>query len=256
MGEMNWETSITEIKPNSVRVRGYPIDKLMGETSFGAGVYLLLKGELPDEKTGRLMDAILLSSVDHGATPPSVLAARTVASTGSALNACVAAGILAISESHGGAIENCMRTILEIKQLIDGGMEQKAAVEKLLADYKSVKKRVSGMGHRIHTADPRTDRMFMIASESGVHGRFICILKTVEEVLAEQGKKLPINVDGAIAAILCELEFDPALANGFFMIARTVGLVAQVHEEKTTMRRMRKIHPTDTTYTGPEVREP
>ena len=67
-----WKTAITEIAPNSVRVRGYDIGDLMGRVSFGHTVYLILCGELPDEKVGRLMDAILVASIDHGATPPSL----------------------------------------------------------------------------------------------------------------------------------------------------------------------------------------
>src|SRR6185295_10113701 len=82
---------------------------LMGKVSFGAAVYLILTGKLPDENTGRLLDAILVSSIDHGATPPSCLAARTVASTGASLSQSVAAGIMSINRHHGGAIEDCAR---------------------------------------------------------------------------------------------------------------------------------------------------
>ena len=76
----SWKTAITHIEPNHVRVRGHDIGELMGSVGFGAAVYLILRGELPDEKTARLMDAILVSSTDHRVTPPSALAARTIAS--------------------------------------------------------------------------------------------------------------------------------------------------------------------------------
>src|SRR5207247_1578390 len=88
-----WNTAITRVEPNRVAVRGYDIAELMGHVSFGAAVHLLLTGELPSPAIGRLMDGILVSSIDHGATPPSALAARTVASTGASLSASVAAGI-------------------------------------------------------------------------------------------------------------------------------------------------------------------
>ena len=68
-----WTTAITKIEPNKVAVRGRDIASLMGNTSFGAAVYLILTGKLPDEQTGRLMDAILGSSIYHGATPPPCL---------------------------------------------------------------------------------------------------------------------------------------------------------------------------------------
>jgi Citrate synthase len=74
----------------------------------------------------------------------------------------------------------------------------------------------------------------------------------VEKALKEMtGKSLPINVDGAIAALLCELKIPPEIGNAFFILSRVAGPVAHVHEEKTRMRPMRKIHPTDFEYDGP-----
>src|SRR5207247_11014360 len=104
-----WNTAITRVQPNKVAVRGYDIAELMGRVSFGAAVYLVLKGELPPPAVARLMDAILVSSIDHGATPPSALAARTVASTGASLSASVAAGIMSINRHHGGDIQDRAR---------------------------------------------------------------------------------------------------------------------------------------------------
>src|SRR5947209_10248585 len=91
-----WNTAVTRVEPNRVAVRGYDIADLMGRVSFGAAVHLILTGELPAPSIARLMDAVLVASIDHGATPPSALAARTVASTGASLSASVAAGIMSI----------------------------------------------------------------------------------------------------------------------------------------------------------------
>lgn len=109
-----WTTGVTKIEPNKVAVRGHDIADLMGNASFGAAVHLILTGRMPDERVGRLMDAILVSSIDHGATPPSCLAARTVASTGASLSQSVAAGIMSINKHHGGAIEDCARYLSSI----------------------------------------------------------------------------------------------------------------------------------------------
>src|SRR5205823_7059131 len=109
-----WNTAITRVEPNRVAVRGYDIADLMGRASFGAAVHLILTGELPTPPISRLMDAVLVASIDHGATPPSVLAARTVASTGASLSASVAAGIMSINRHHGGAIEDCARQLKKI----------------------------------------------------------------------------------------------------------------------------------------------
>jgi citrate synthase len=117
-------------------------------------------------------------------------------------------------------------------------------------------KRASGFGHRIHTKDPRTQKLFSLAEELGLAGKFIRIARAVEKGLEEfLGKRLPINVDGAIAALLCELDIPPEIGNAFFIIARVPGLVAHVHEEITRMRPMRKIDPQDYAYDGPGERK-
>ena len=83
----------------------------MGQISFSQAIYLALTGKLPSPEVGQVLDAIFVASIDHGATPPSALAARTSASTGAPFNAAVAAGLLSINKYHGGAVEDCMRMI-------------------------------------------------------------------------------------------------------------------------------------------------
>ena len=249
-----WTTAITQIEPNHVRVRGYDIAELMGNVSFGAMVYLILRGELPDEKTGRLMDAIICAGIDHGATPPSALAARTVASTGANLSAAVAAGIMCINQHHGGAMENCAKALAELLVKVDDGMAMNDAAKTLLDEFKAVNRRIAGFGHRIHTADPRTKRLFELAKECGAFGRYCEAALAVEQVFKDKGKPLPINVDGAIGAILANLGFEPEVMNGLFMIPRCAGMVAHVREEQTRMKPMRKIDPVAHTYDGPATR--
>jgi len=258
MAEKNtsWRTAIAEIQPNHVRVRGYDIADLMGNISFGASVYLILRGELPSVKIGRLMDAILVSSIDHGATPPSVLAARTVASTGAALSASVAAGIMSINRYHGGAIEECARQLGHItSRARERGHELDQMAEIVLEEMKAAGQRMSGFGHRIHTSDPRTARLFELAEEAGICGIHVQAAQAVERVFKSSGKPLPINVDGAIGAILADLGFPFEVMNGLFMIARAPGLVAHVVEEHMRCKPMRKIDPDNCEYDGPKARK-
>jgi citrate synthase len=257
MSDLHWKTGITNIQPNKISLRGYPIDKLMGRVTFSQAIYLALKGEFPSPEVGRLIDAIFVSSVDHGASPPSVLAARTVASTGGELNAAVAAGVLAISRFHGGAIEEGMQLFLKIGQRMEAkALSPDQAAETVLDEMKAAGRRASGFGHRLHFRDPRTEKLFSLAAELGYAGRYVQIARAAEAVLARQlGKPLPINVDGAIAAVLCELGFPPEVGNAFFIIARVPGLVAHIREEKTREKPMRKIHPEDFEYDGPGERE-
>jgi citrate synthase len=256
MSDLHWKTGITEVEPNKIKVKGYPVDQLMGKISFSQAVYLVLKGEMPSQEAGKLIDAILVSSVDHGASPPSVLTARTVASTGAELNSAVASGVQAISRYHGGAIEEGMKLFIRInKRKIESGKDLEDVVLRELKEMKKKKQRASGFGHRLHKKDPRTQRLFDLAEELGLAGEYVETALAVEKALKETtGKSLPINVDGAIAALLCELKIPPEIGNAFFILSRVAGLVAHVHEEKTRMRPMRKIHPTDFEYDGPSER--
>jgi citrate synthase len=257
MTNLHWKTAITKVEANKISIRGYRLDDLIGNVSYAQMVYLVFKGDMPSEEVGKLMDAILVSSIDHGATPPSALSAITVASTGAPLNASVAAGILAISKFHGGAIEECMLLLKKgMEKILSQGCSIKLAVQQVISEYMNDKKRLSGFGHRLHTDDPRTKKLFTLAEKCGISGRYIQLIREFEAELAQSlGKKLPINVDGAIATLLCELDFDPILANAFFMVARVPGLVAHIYEENTRYKPMRKIHPTDVEYDGPEERE-
>src|SRR6201989_3329599 len=108
-------SALNSIAPNTILIRGYAVDEMMGRLSFAEAVYLLLMGELPTPAIGRMLNAVLVSSLDHGVTPPSTVAARNVATSGAPLKDCVAAGILAFGPHHGGDIESCMR-------FLDGGL--------------------------------------------------------------------------------------------------------------------------------------
>src|SRR5438045_3293371 len=210
-----WNTAVTRIEPNRVAVRGYDIAELMGRASFGAAVYLILTGELPSPAIGRLMDAILVASIDHGATPPSALAARTVASTGAPLSAAVGAGIMSINRHHGGAIEDCAR---QLKKIADRATSDSISMDEAatcaLAAMKEVGDRMPGFGHRYHTKDPRTARLFELAREAGVDGTHMKAARAVEKSLDDARKALPINVEGAMGAIMDDLGMNSDVFNG------------------------------------------
>ena len=251
-----WNSAITRIAPNKVAVRGYDIAELMGHVSFGAAVHLILTGELPTPPIARLMDAILVSSIDHGATPPSALAARTVASTGASLSASVAAGIMSINRHHGGAIEDCARQLKAIAdRSVRESLSMDEAASRSLVAMREAGERMPGFGHRLHTKDPRTTRLFELAREAGVDGTHMQAARAVEKAFAAAKKSLPINVDGAIGAILGDLGMNPAAFNGIFMIARTPGLVAHIMEEQTREKPMRRIDPVNQGYDGPPPRK-
>ena len=252
MKEEAWKTAITKVEPNKLLLRGYRIDELMGNITFAQAVFLAIKGELPSNKEAKMIDAMLVSSIDHGVTPPSCLSARTIASAGAPLNAALAGGILAISKHHGGAIEDCMRVIQEaVRRKREMNKTEQEMATIVVTEHKEKNKRIPGYGHRIHTKDPRTLKLFQIASDLGIASGYVKMAKAIEDAIEQSGgKRLPINVDGAIATLLCEMNFPTELANAFFILARIPGLVAHVYEEQTRMKPMRFINPKDHEYNG------
>ena len=256
MKPQTWQTNITRIRENEILVKGYPIEDLMGQRSFAETFYLLIKGELPTRNIARVLDAILISSVDHGVTPPSCQTAILSASTGAALNGALAAGILSINEFHGGAIADSMRLLKSAINLMKTtSMSVPDAAAAIVDDHLTHRKKLMGYGHRVHSNDPRTQKLFDIATENGVAGVHVAMCLAIRDALQERGKSLPVNVDAAIAALLCELDFPETLANAFFIISRLPGLVAHILEEKSRYKPMRKIDFAMAEYDGPEKRQ-
>jgi citrate synthase len=257
MSEETWKTGITKIEPNKIAFKGYHVDELMGRVPFADVVFLLLKGDLPSKEEGLLMDAMLVSSIDHGVTPPSALAARTVASGGAPLTTAMAAGISSINRYHGGAIEGCMKVLLDaVERRRSTGKGSAEVAAEIVGEFRAAGKRIPGYGHRVHTEDPRSARLFALAEEVGIAGEYVEMAHAIRSAMKEEfGRDLPMNVDGAIATMLCEMDFPPEMSNGIFAISRSGGLVAQVYEEQTRMRPMRRIDPAAHEYDGPPERK-
>jgi citrate synthase len=256
--DSQWRTAITQIEPNKILIRGYAVDEMMGRLSFAEAVYLILRGELPTPTMGKLFGAVLVSSIDHGITPPSTLAARNVATAGARLRASVAAGVLGLGLYHGGDIESCMRFLQDGLARVRNGASYEAAAEALVKGFLDTDQRPPGFGHRIHTSDPRATRLMQMAHELELDGEYVHLMRTIERVLAARQdaaqKPLPLNVDGAISAVCGDMGFEPELGNALFVIARVPGLVAHANEERSRQRPMRQIDPNDAVYDGPQRR--
>ena len=258
VGPTSWQTGITDIAPNRILIRGYPVDELMGRLSFADAVYLLLMGDLPTPAIGRMLNAVLVSSLDHGVTPPSTLATRNVATSGAPLKDSVAAGILAFGPHHGGDIESCMRFLDAGLCLQRNGHSWPDAARTAVDDCLRVHHTPPGFGHRFHTRDPRAARLFQMALELELDGEHVQMIRAIERELdarqAALGRHLPVNVDGAIAAITADLGFAYDLGNAIFLISRLPGLIAHAHEERTRQAPMRQIDPKDHQYDGAHER--
>ena len=254
-----WATSLTSIEPNRILVRGYPLDDLMGRVNFGEAFYLLLTGELPSPSVGYLMDAMLVSFIDHGVTPPSTLATRNVATTGASIRGAVAAGVLGFGRHHGGDALAC-------RSLLDEGLQLARTSGGIAAAASSLVDRLifagelppPGFGHRYHTIDPRATRLLQIAHELEVDQAYTQLLRAIEHALGVhpelKDRPLPINIDGAIAAVCGDMGLPSEVADALLIISRVPGLAAHALEEQRREAPMRVIDPGSHRYDGPAER--
>jgi len=126
---------------------------------------------------------------------------------------------------------------------------------KVAAEYRARALRVPGFGHRQHAVDPRSKRLLELANEVGLSGRYVAHAQAMERLLSQSASKpVPLNADGAIAALLCEIAFPKAAANGIFMLARVPGLIAHCLEEQARNRPLRAIDAGAYEYDGPAFR--
>ncbi|MEO0184356.1 MAG: citrate/2-methylcitrate synthase, partial [candidate division WOR-3 bacterium] len=126
--------------------------------------------------------------------------------------------------------------------------------QNLLDTLKSAGKYMPGFGHRIHTQDPRTKKLFKLAEELKIAGDNIGLTKAIENEFAKL-KPLPVNVDGAIAAIISDMDFDWRLGKAFFLLGRCAGLIAHAYEEMTREKPMRRMCDQEVEYDGPWERD-
>jgi citrate synthase len=248
-----WRTAISQVRPGEIRVRGYDLIDLIGRRTFGDVVFLLLGGELPEGDEGRMVEACLVAASEHSVVAPSVAAARYVASAGVPLQAAVAVGTAGIGEHHGGAVDVAARIFLDAG---DTGKPDREAALEIAGRLRAEGRRLPGFGHTVHDPDPRAGRLLEVAEALGFRGRWCRLAEAFEGVTEEVfGRRLRMNIDGALAAILLELGLDWRLGKAFYVIARAPGFVAHVFEEQTRERAYRDVDWGEVLYDGPPDRE-
>ncbi len=224
-------TSIATATAEDVFVRGRSLCRdLIGKLSFTEMTYLQITGRMPSPQQVAVVDACLVTLMEHGLTP-SVLAARLVQSSApEALQAAVAAGLLGVGSVFVGTVEGCAALLDRIVAASDVAGEARVVAD----EHRAAMRPVPGFGHPVHKPDdPRTACVLAVAEAQGIAGRHVAALRSLAVAVdAASGRHITINATGAIAAALADAGVPGEIMRGFAILARCAGLVGHVHEEQ------------------------
>jgi citrate synthase len=219
---------------DKITVRGHDlVEDLIGKVSLGDMAFLELKGRLPNRQESTVFNALAVTLVEHGMTPSAIATRLTYFGAPESLQGAVAAGLLGIGDRFGGSVEEAARTLQEALDGAGPKPDLGALAQQIVAAHRERKRPIAGLGHPIHKPiDPRTPRLFAIASENGFSGRFVQLMEAISaEASRSYSRELPVNATGAIGAIASELGIAWRVTRGLAVMARAIGLVAHVQEE-------------------------
>jgi citrate synthase len=231
----NAHTAIATSDADSITIRGEDLcADLIGQINFTDYFWLLVLGERCTLAQRQMLDACLVAIAEHGLVPSVQAARMTLAAGPEAWQGAMAAGLLGMGSVVAGSSETAGLYLDEVLQQAAGdGTDVQTAARTSLAALKAAKKKVPGLGHPQHSGgDPRANRLLAIADELGISGRYVAALR----VLAEHApgiidRPLPINVSGAIPAVMLDAGWPLGALKAVPLLARTAGLSAHLFEE-------------------------
>jgi citrate synthase len=196
------------------------VAELMGNATFTEAMFAHILGRTPGRGEVKILDAVLVTLMEHGLTPSAIATRLTYHSAPEALQAAVAAGLLNVGSQFVGTMENAA---LLLRRLLDDKNAFEKVAQREIADHRARRDPLPGFGHHLHKPDdPRTSRLFEIArAESKIAGTYIDALKRLSGIVDTMiGKHLTINATGAVAAVLMEIGVAPKIMRGFAVISR------------------------------------
>jgi citrate synthase len=227
-------TELGQAHPDRVTVRGHDLTRdLLGTVRFADMVSLLLRGGLPTPDESRMIDALIVVLIEHGLVKPSLVARMVYSNAPESMQGAVAAALLSAGSKHLGSSEHCARLLVEACAPGADDPTRSAAATSIVERCAATNVYIPGIGHRTHAGgDPRANRLFEIARETGVYGTYCRLVEDIAlSASAGRGRLLPVNVTGAIAGIALDMEFRWEVCRAFALIGRTLGAVAQIQEE-------------------------
>lgn len=248
---LKFSTKVSGYTAKGMVLRGRPLTKLIQEGDFVKTLFISITGREPNTAEKKMLNTILVASIDHGLQPSSGFIPRVIAAAGNDINTAMASVFMALGPYHGGAVTGAMQVFEKLKKAKD---IEKASQE-IVDEYQKLHKRIPGFGHGQYKdrakGDPRTKQLFKLAIDNGLSREVITIAETLEEIIEWKMKKvLVINVDGGIAALLVTMGFDAKAGNALFALGRAAGSIAHIIEEQNSGEWVRRLADEDVEYVG------
>ena len=228
-------TAIATSDADSITIRGHDLCRdLIGNIDFSEYFWLLVLGRRPTDKQRRILDACLVAIAEHGLVPSVQAARMTLAAGPDAWQGAMAAGLLGMGSVVAGSSETAGRYLAELLSAAEKqGVSLEDAARASLGELKAQRRKVPGLGHPQHSAgDPRANTLLALADSLGVSGPYVDALRTIARLAPDiMQRPLPINVSGAIPALVLDAGWPLEALKAVPLVARAAGLSAHLFEE-------------------------
>lgn len=230
----HWTSSVSDITPEDIYIRGYAMQDLVGRLPFSAIAFLIVRGHIPSQGEAKMMDVFLCSILDYGLQKSGTVAARAVVSVNPRMTAGLSAGMLGAGE-YAVSPEDAGKFIAEgFAACKASGLDIEAHATAYVAELRAAKRRVPGFGHPVfRNVDPRAERLKSLAQTYGVWGEANEWYAAVHRAFQAATNKpdLVMNDVGMLAGIMFQMGFTPAEMTGLALLSTFPGLVAHISEE-------------------------
>src|SRR6187431_2289233 len=197
-------TRLASSTPEDVFIRDRSLcHELMGNLSFSEMAFFLILGRMPTQPQRAIVDACLVTLMEHGLTPSALTTRLTYSSAPEAMQGAVAAGLLGVGSVFVGAMEGCGSLI---DRILAAGEPYSAEAERIAREHREAREPLPGFGHPLHKPDdPRALRLLELVEEQGVTGDHTRALQALSQAVDRvYAKHITINATGAIAAALAD----------------------------------------------------
>jgi citrate synthase len=238
MTEPNVTTAIATSTASDVFIRGKSLcDELIGKVTFTEMIFWNVLGRVPTPAETAVLDACLVTLMEHGLTPSALATRLTYSSAPESMGAAVAAGLCSVGSLFVGTMDGAG---VLLRRMLESSSSVEEEALRIAEEHKRERKPIPGFGHPQHKPDdPRSPKLLDVSRAHGAAGKHVAAIEALGKAIdSVYSRHITLNATGAIAAVLADIQVPYEILRGFAVIARAAGLVAHVHEEqqRSTLR--------------------